>query len=246
MTRLPEVDLVPIGHVELVPRRIRATLGSEAVIDSTRVLYVWENSHYPQFYVPLDDVRRGVLVAEGPASTELGSGTSYGVKLGTVEREGAGVLYDTHPNPRLVNHVRFRWSAFDAWFEEAQRVHVHPRSPYVRVDVLRSDRLVRVELDGFVLAESDAPVLVFETGLATRYYLDRGRIDFSRLIASDTVTSCPYKGTTSGYWSARGDGRIVPDVAWSYDFPLPEVAPLAGLVGFYHEKLNVTVDGVPV
>ena len=44
---------------------------------------------------------------------------------------------------------------------------VHPRSPYVRVDALRSSRTVRIELEGVVLAESWAPVLVFETGLPT-------------------------------------------------------------------------------
>ena len=36
----------------------------------------------------------------------------------------------------------------------------HPRSPYVRVDALRSARPVRVELDGIVLAESASPVMV--------------------------------------------------------------------------------------
>ena len=55
----------------------------------------------------------------------------------------------------------------DAWFEEDEQVFVHRRNPYVRVDALRSTRPVRVELDGVVLAESPAPVKVFETGLPT-------------------------------------------------------------------------------
>ncbi len=61
---------------------------------------------------------------------------------------------------------------------------------------------------------------------------------------SDTVTACPYKGTTSGYWSAQVDGRVHPDIAWTYDFPTRDVLPIAGLVAFYNEKLDIFVDGV--
>jgi len=139
--------------------------------------------------------------------------------------------------------VRFQWSALDAWLEEDEEVFVHPRSPYTRVDALRSTRPVRVELDGVVLAESSAPVMVFETGLPTRYYLDRTAVDFEHLIATETVTSCPYKGTTSRYWSIDVGGRLHPDLAWSYDFPTRQLLPIAGLIAFYNEKVDLTVDG---
>jgi hypothetical protein len=59
------------------------------------------------------------------------------------------------------------------WYEEDEQVFVHPRNPYVRVDALRSHRHVRASLEGTTLAESARPVLVFETGLPTRYYFDR-------------------------------------------------------------------------
>ncbi len=62
-----------------------------------------------------------------------------------------------------------------------------------------------MELDGAVLAETADCVTLFETGLPTRYYLDRANIDGTRLRHSDTVTRCPYKGTTSSYWSSDGD-----------------------------------------
>ena len=99
--------------------------------------------------------------------------------------------------------MRFEWSALDAWFEEDEQVFVHPRDPYSRVDALRSKRRVRVELDGVVLADSASPVMVFETGLPTRYYVNRTDVRFENLIPSDTVTSCPYKGMTSAYWSVQ-------------------------------------------
>ena len=73
------------------------------------------------------------------------------------------------------------WAALDAWFEEDEQVFVHPRNPYTRVDALRSSRTVRVEFAGRLLAESAATVMVFETGLPTRYYFDRSSVDFKRL-----------------------------------------------------------------
>jgi uncharacterized protein (DUF427 family) len=36
---------------------------------------------------------------------------------------------------------------------------------------------------------------------------------------------------------------VYPDIAWVYDYPLREVAPIAGMVAFYNEKLDIFVDG---
>jgi uncharacterized protein (DUF427 family) len=47
--------------VEPVPRRIRAFLGGETVLDTTRALYVWEWPYYPQYYIPLPDVRHDLV-----------------------------------------------------------------------------------------------------------------------------------------------------------------------------------------
>src|SRR5208283_3191086 len=103
--------------------------------------------------------------------------------------------------------------------EEDEQVFVHPRNPYVRVDAIRSTRRVRVELDELVLAESASPVMVFETGLPTRYYLNRTEVNFEHLRHTDTVTSCPYKGVTSDYWSVVVGDTVHTDLAWAYDFP---------------------------
>ena len=36
---------------------------------------------------------------------------------------------------------------------------------------------------------------------------------------------------------------VHPDLAWTYHYPLPTVGQIAGLVAFYNEKLDLTVDG---
>ncbi len=46
------------NHVEPVPRRVRAFMAGEKVLDTTHALYVWEWPNYPQYYIPLADVRQ--------------------------------------------------------------------------------------------------------------------------------------------------------------------------------------------
>jgi uncharacterized protein (DUF427 family) len=233
------------NQVEPVPRRIRAVLAGETVVDTTDARYVWEWPGFPQYYIPLADIRADVLVDEdGTEETTRGDVKLFGLRVGEVHRPKAAKVLGAAKVEGLDDTVRFEWSAFDAWYEEDEQVFVHPRNPYIRVDTLRSTRSVRIESHGVVLAESSSPVLCFETGLPTRYYLNRTDVDFTKLVASDTVTSCPYKGTTTGYWSAIVDGRTHPDVAWTYDFPTREVLPIAGLIAFYNEKLDIFLDGV--
>ena len=202
------------------PRRIRALRGGETVLDTVGAEYVWEVPHYPAYYVPVEDVDPTILALESTQTFEVGP--------------FAGLA-----------HVD--WNAVDSWFEEDEEVFGgHPRSPYARVDAIRSSRHIRVELDGVVLAESAAPVLLFETGLPNRHYIQRTDVFFAHLERSHTVTLCPYKGTTSDYWSARVAGALHRDIAWSYAYPQVAVAGIAGLVAFYDELVDTFLDGVPV
>jgi uncharacterized protein (DUF427 family) len=236
--------ITPVDHVEPVPRRIRAIRGHEVALDTTDARYVWEWPYYPHFYIPHRDVHHDLLVV-GDEVQESSRGTARLCSWadGDPAAVVARLLVEAR-NPALADTVRFEWEALDAWFEEDQEVFVHPRNPYARVDALRSTRTVRVELDGVVLAESSSPVMVFETGLPTRYYLNRTEVRFEYLVPSPTVSRCPYKGTTSGYWSVVVNDDRHADLAWSYDFPTRELLPIAGLVAFYNEKVDVFVDGI--
>lgn len=233
-----------VDHIEPVPRRVRAMLAGEVILDTTRALYVWEWPNYPQFYIPIDDVNMSHLVDEHhPQRLKRGSAQRYGLAVGEISRPRAARIYTESTIDRLTGTARFEWAALDNWFEEDEEVFVHPRNPYTRVDALRSTRHVRIELDGVVLAESTSPVMVFETGLPTRYYFNRTEVNVHNLVVTDTVTACPYKGTTSGYWSVRIGDAIHPDLAWAYDFPTRQLLPIAGLISFYNEKVDVVIDG---
>jgi uncharacterized protein (DUF427 family) len=136
------------------------------------------------------------------------------------------------------------WDAVDAWFEEDERVFVHPRDPYHRIDTYPTSRRVEIELDGVRLASSNRVLALHETGLPPRWYFPEADIDRSCLRPSDTVTECAYKGTAHHWSAVIGDG-VVEDVAWTYrpGDTRPEGDPIVGRIAFYDERVDVTVDG---
>ena len=230
-------SIASVNHIEPSPRRVRAMLGGRTVLDTDNAVYLWEWENYPQYYVPFDDVDAAVfVVADEVKKGSRGAYRELSLRTGAK----AGRLYT---EDALAGLARFDWAALDAWFEENEEIFVHPRNPYARVDALRSTRPVRVEVDGVVLADCASPVLVFETGLPTRYYLNRTEVNFGVLEHTDTVSACPYKGRTSDYWSVRTPGGLHADLAWSYSFPTTAVREIAGLVCFYNEKVDIHLDG---
>jgi uncharacterized protein (DUF427 family) len=147
-------------------------------------------------------------------------------------------------DPDLQGYVLLDFDAFDEWWEEDARNVGHPRDPFHRIDVLPSSRTVRVELDGELLAESTRPTMLFETMLPARYYLPRDDVR-ADLTPTATRSTCAYKGYAS-YYSVSVGGTPMPDIAWSYESPLPEAAAVTGLIAFFNERVDVTIDGAPL
>ncbi len=235
------------GRVEPAPRRVRGYLDDVLVFDTVSARYVWEFPYYPQYYIPFTDVRADLLRDEQHAQkVQFGASRVYSLVGSSTTHESAARVFDDGDGV-VAGLVRFEWASL-AWFEEDEPIYGHPRNPYVRVDALRTHRHVTVDLDGVRLADTHSPVLLFETGLPTRYYIDQTDVTFGHLEPSSTQTLCPYKGVTSGYWSVRSGGRsdgvAHTDLAWTYHSPLPAVAPIANMIAFYNEKVDIAVDGV--
>jgi len=112
------------------------------------------------------------------------------------------------------------------------------------ITVTQGAQHVEVALGGEKLAESDRPVLLDETGLPTRYYLPRDDVRTDLLKPTDTATTCPFKGQAS-YWSAEVGGETHEDLAWSYENPIPQAEGIAGLMCFYPDRVELTVNGQP-
>ena len=266
-TRMRNLLMGGLGELRHEPtgKRIRAVLDGGTVVDTTRALLVWEPQRIvPSYAVPADDIAAELAPADAAAADATGTvgvrmpelsgrpvldpsvpftkhsaeGRAADVRAGQQNRPGAGFF---PADPGLAGYVVLDFGAFDAWYEEDELTVAHPRDPFHRIDVLPSSRHVRVELDGHVLAESSRPVLLFETMLPTRYYLPRDDIR-AELTPSATRTCCAYKGQAS-YWSATAGDRVVPDLAWTYQQPRHDAAQVRGLIAFFAERLDVTVDG---
>jgi uncharacterized protein (DUF427 family) len=259
---LDDLRYEPIG------KRIRAVLRGETVVDSTQAMLVWEPRRIvPSYAVPVGDVRGELSPAAAPAPGDTGGA---GVQLPTLSRRPVldpSVPFSAHTadgqvvdvrafgqdgqdgqgagfkpaDPDLSGYVVLDFRAFDGWYEEDEANVSHPRDPFHRIDVLTSSRNVRLELDGQVLADSARPMLLFETMLPVRYYLPREDIR-AALTPSDTRTYCAYKGQAS-YWSVTVGGEVSPDIAWTYQAPLHDAAPVSGRVAFFDERIDVVVDG---
>jgi uncharacterized protein (DUF427 family) len=222
---------------------VRVLFGGETIADGQPWM-VWEKPWYPAYYFDQDDVRSDLLsaTAQTDHSPSRGDAQRHTVEVGDRRAEAAAGWYIESPIDEIVGTVRFDWDAMDAWFEEDEQVHVHPRNPYTRIDILQSARHVRIEVDGVTVADSHQARLLFETGLPVRYYLPKTDVRMDLLTPTEHVTHCPYKGDAN-YYSVHVDGTTHDDLAWWYKHPTRESDPIAGRVCFYDERVDVYVDG---
>jgi uncharacterized protein (DUF427 family) len=219
------------------PRRLRAELGGETVIDTTAARLLHETAIRARLYVPLADVRSDLLRPSdtGTHCPFKGDASYRTVAVGERVSEDALWVYDD-PNPEtpwLRDHAGVYEERFDRWLDEEEEVIGHVRDPFTRVDVVPSSRHVRVEADGEVVAESTRTLLLSETGLPNRFYLPREDVS-APLERSAKAMVCPYKGHST-YWSLPA----VPDAAWSYEDPLDSVKAIAGHISFDPEVVTV-------
>jgi uncharacterized protein (DUF427 family) len=233
-------------YLEPTPKRIRVQVGGETIADSRRAMMLHESGHQPIYYFPPEDVRADVLEPSDRHTrcSKKGEASYYTIRVGDSVVD-AGAWYYPDPidaAPPIKGLIAFYWNRMERWFEEDEEVVVHPRDPYHRVDVLRTDRHIRISLDGELLAETHAAMALFESNLPARWYLPREDVS-AELEPSDTITRCPYKGT-AGYHSVQLDGgKLAKDLIWYYEDPLAEAGKIAGLVCFFNEMVDIELDG---
>jgi uncharacterized protein (DUF427 family) len=109
------------------------------------------------------------------------------------------------------------------------------------IAIAPADLHVEVHVDGVKVAESDRPVRLDETGLPTRYYLPREDVRTDLLRSTSFSTSCPFKGQAS-YWSLQLGDAVHDGIVWSYEHPIPGAEEIAGLMSFYNDRVELTVE----
>ena len=226
-------------------KRVRVMFGGELIVDTEDALYVWEAPYYPHYYLPIDDVADGVLEPSPTTkhSPSRGDATSFHVRAGSRRAPDAAWTYPDSPIEELRGRVRFEFDAMDAWFEEDEEIFVHPRSPNTRIQILPSSRHITVTVDDIVIVDTNHPTFLHETGLIRRTYFNKLDARMDLLTPTDTTSRCPYKGTAR-YWTLDTPAGQHVDLAWSYPSPFRESAPIAGLIAFFDERIDLSVDGI--
>jgi uncharacterized protein (DUF427 family) len=233
-------------YLEPTPRRVRVMVGEETIADSRRAFLLHESGLQPIYYFPPDDVRLDLFepTDHHTRCPKKGVASYYTIRVGDRVVENGAWFYpeaiESAP-AHLEGLIAFYFDRMDRWLEEAEEIGVHPRDPYHRIDVLRTDRHIRVSLEGELLAETDSAVVLFETGLPPRWYIPEQDV-VAQLQDSDTVSHCPYKGQASYKSVTLPDGSLQEDLIWCYREPLPEVGAIAGRLCFFNERVDLELD----
>lgn len=243
-------------------KRVRGDLWDTTVVDTRRALVVWEPKRVtPIFAVPEEDLRAELSAAEPgrepgeeypvaimlegppvldprtPFSRHTTTGTPLSISISGAVLPNAAFRPD---DATLGGYVLLDFDAF-SWREDDEPIIGHPRDPFHRVDIRDSSDHVAIQMDGITLAETSRACLLYETLLPSRIYIPPEDVRLDLMEASTTTTVCPYKGKAN-YYSYPGSSRGA-DIAWQYDSRFPDAGQIHGLVCFFDEKVDVTVDG---
>ncbi|MGW1525750.1 DUF427 domain-containing protein [Streptomyces sp. NPDC002159] len=240
LTAEPLPERLPFA--ERLRRRMRVRFNGTGIADSEDVVLLHEPGRYPVAYFPRAEVDDKVLVATDRVThhRDLGDTAWFAVRAGerTVERAAWEFTAPPEYAAEFQDRVAFAWRAMDAFYEEDERILGHAADPYHRIDIRDTSRSLEVRLGDTVVARSEHPVVLYESGFAPRWYVPRADIDESLLRPVEGRTFCPYKGLCDHY--DIGDARRA---AWSYPDAYQQVGRIGDMVSFEPDKIEVRLDG---
>jgi len=228
---------------EPLHRRMSVEFGGSIIARSDDAVLLFEPGLYPVAYFPLGDITDGVLHVLDHRSKhrDLGETKWFDVRGGGGQVAPHGAWQHIDPPSQgaaFRDRVAFAWRKMDAFYEEDERILGHAADPYHRIDIRRTSRHLVVRDGDQVIADTHAPLVLYESGFAPRWYVPRADTFAESLHPVEGQTFCPYKGLASYY--NVGQAR---NAAWSYRAPFEEAARIADLVSFYPEKVTITIDG---
>jgi uncharacterized protein (DUF427 family) len=190
-SKVPMAETLALNQdILLSSKWVRVYFGGELIADSKNVILLRQKGRSPVFYFPQQDIRMEFLESKGRTGKfpVLGKVRLLTVRVGSRIAENAAWKVVEPPSDlmQLRGYIAFKWSEMDSWFEEDEEVFVHPRDPHVRIDAIQSSRNIRVELNGEIIAETNRPVLLFETGAPVRYYIPKVDVRLDLLETSET------------------------------------------------------------
>ncbi len=227
---------------EPLRRRMRVRFADRWIADSEDVVLLHEPGRYPVAYFPRDDIEKGILIAEDRVTQhrDLGDTQWFAVKVSGQEANHSAWQHTGLPPhaATLDGRLAFAWRAMEAFYEEDERIVGHAADAYHRIDIRSTSRHLVVRDGEGVVADTQRPVVLYESGFAPRWYVPREDVDGSALTPAEGQTFCPYKGIAS-YYDIGARRRA----AWSYVDAWTEVRRVRDLVSFEPDMIDVYLDG---
>lgn len=110
----------------------------------------------------------------------------------------------------------------------------YPRPPRIE----STSKTIRVEHKGIEIAHSTRAFRILETSHPPVYYIPPSDILMDRLILTEEISFCEFKGKAYYYHLQLEKDIFVKDVAWAYLNPSQKYAELKGYLAFYASKLD--------
>lgn len=244
---LEQVAPEHILYLDDEPKRIRAVLAGETILDSRRAKMLHETGRFPQRFFPLEDVvAESLLPSERRRSDRFkGEGVFYDLRVGERRVSDAGIRYEPPPGGVPIGGmIAFKFDKLDQWLEEDEPIRGHPRDPYHRFDCRRTGEHVVVQIGDETVADTRRAIKLFETSTVTRYYVPLDEVRPGCLTPSSTRSWCPYKGEAA-YFDVRAGSRLIEDGAWTLPEPLGEAVVVLGHISFWKDETRLFADGRP-
>ncbi len=105
------------------------------------------------------------------------------------------------------------------------------------VDLIKSDKHVRIIFNGEVVADSDRTIIVDEAGYSKVYYFPRSEVRMDYMQRTNQGTYCPFKGEASYYTLSVGN-KNQENAVWTYEEPYDEVKELKNYLAFYANRVD--------
>ena len=228
-------------YAEPLRRRMRVRFGGAWIADSEDVVLLHEPGRYPVAYFPLGDIADGVLEADQYTTShrDLGTTAWYTARVGDQSKQRAAWQHTGLPGyaDDLRGRVAFAWRAMDAFYEEDDRIGGHAADPYHRIDIRNTSRHLVVRYRDQVVADTNRPLVLYESGFAPRWYVPRrrGRVRARRRGDTDIL---PVQGAVQLLRHRGGPrGRLVLPAC------LAGGGGVAGHISFEPDKVEVSLDG---
>ncbi|KAK3364614.1 hypothetical protein B0T25DRAFT_576837 [Lasiosphaeria hispida] len=246
LVNLPPKSLLPtvpatLQKYERVNRRIRGRQADTNVFDTMDALYVWETKPYPELYIPLSAITAGVAeIADEIIYEEQGC---WQGRLIVGDRMELVAGYIRGP---LTMHVKIPFGSMDHWFAEEEELGgLHPRDPDESgVEILRSSREVRVEVDGIQVARSSNTHFTREN-LVPNFIMEdfnvEGSVDWESFKSKKRAPTTYYLS----FESIVGN-KMIEDAVRQNIRPTSTTNRLSNLYCFDPDKFDIFVDGKKV